>query len=398
MGEGRKHVDKRASVVHGDLWSVAGMDRGRADVRREDVGLRGDIEERRTDWIGHVPWDTWCTPWGVRVDRITHRCFHDPFSFHHALVRGRWAQVRFLPSARARFLVLAVVQVETWWIHPKGRHTPSLDLEPPSEPPPLCDCSADPGEVRSEQALGGSFSLPSAAGSVHLIHSDPSASLFPPVLPFRLSDQRPGSPPIHRFSIVPPVSSRNRTLPSMDVAHRRLTRSTCFVSIARAPGLLQDLPRASMASLLASRRLVPCPAPRARGAGARARPRARGTAVAVAQEAASDASSASTAPSEDDGFTYERFQELLDKFDFKFKAGDKVTGHVLRIDNRGAYVDIGAKSAAFVPTHEVSIGSLARVRSVEPKEREETRRGDGEERRKNGRVRTRRETEVEPCG
>eukprot|EP00894_Picocystis_sp_ML_P004150 jgi/Pico_ML_1/54667/g47.t2 len=150
----------------------------------------------------------------------------------------------------------------------------------------------------------------------------------------------------------------------MDVAHRRLTRSTCFVSIARAPGLLQDLPRASMASLLASRRLVPCPAPRARGAGARARPRARGTAVAVAQEAASDASSASTAPSEDDGFTYERFQELLDKFDFKFKAGDKVTGHVLRIDNRGAYVDIGAKSAAFVPTHEVSIGSLARIDEI----------------------------------
>lgn len=135
-----------------------------------------------------------------------------------------------------------------------------------------------------------------------------------------------------------------------------------MTDIAPAEQHLHDLRSVRMASLLACRRPVSCPAPRTRGAGAKAKPRVRGTAVAVAQEAASDASSASTAPSDDEGFTYERFQELLDKFDFKFKAGDKVTGNVLRIDNRGAYVDIGAKSAAFVPTHEVSIGSLTRVR------------------------------------
>ena len=45
-------------------------------------------------------------------------------------------------------------------------------------------------------------------------------------------------------------------------------------------------------------------------------------------------------------------------------AGDKVTGTVFSIDQRGAYVDIGAKGAAFVPSDELSLSKIERVRSV----------------------------------
>ena len=42
--------------------------------------------------------------------------------------------------------------------------------------------------------------------------------------------------------------------------------------------------------------------------------------------------------------------------------GDKVTGTVYSTDQRGAYVDIGAKGAAFVPSDELSLSKVERVR------------------------------------
>lgn len=48
------------------------------------------------------------------------------------------------------------------------------------------------------------------------------------------------------------------------------------------------------------------------------------------------------------------FEELLKKYEYNFKPGDLVKGTVYGFDSEGAVVDIGGKSAAVVPTKEVS--------------------------------------------
>ena len=47
-------------------------------------------------------------------------------------------------------------------------------------------------------------------------------------------------------------------------------------------------------------------------------------------------------------------------------AGDKVMGTVFTTDQRGAYVDIGAKGQAFVPMEELSLSKVDRVRTQQP--------------------------------
>ncbi len=47
------------------------------------------------------------------------------------------------------------------------------------------------------------------------------------------------------------------------------------------------------------------------------------------------------------------FEELLNKYDYKFSKGDLVKGTVVGIDNSGILVDIGAKAVAFVHPKEV---------------------------------------------
>jgi len=59
---------------------------------------------------------------------------------------------------------------------------------------------------------------------------------------------------------------------------------------------------------------------------------------------------------------YMELGRLLDTYDFKFNVGDKVTGSIFNVDNRGAYVDIGAKASAFMPTAEAAIVKLDSVR------------------------------------
>ncbi len=60
---------------------------------------------------------------------------------------------------------------------------------------------------------------------------------------------------------------------------------------------------------------------------------------------------------------YSVFEDLIKGVDFSFKQGDVVAGTVFEIDQKGAYVDIGAKSAAFCPTAEASLCKIGRVRS-----------------------------------
>ncbi|NJL88152.1 MAG: 30S ribosomal protein S1 [Leptolyngbyaceae cyanobacterium SM1_1_3] len=58
------------------------------------------------------------------------------------------------------------------------------------------------------------------------------------------------------------------------------------------------------------------------------------------------------------GFTHEDFAALLDQYDYHFNPGDVVPGTVFSIEPRGALIDIGAKTAAFIPIQEMSINRV----------------------------------------
>jgi len=60
----------------------------------------------------------------------------------------------------------------------------------------------------------------------------------------------------------------------------------------------------------------------------------------------------------DIGFTLEDFAALLDKYDYHFSPGDVVPGKVFSLEPRGALIDIGAKTAAFIPVQEMSINRV----------------------------------------
>jgi small subunit ribosomal protein S1 len=52
----------------------------------------------------------------------------------------------------------------------------------------------------------------------------------------------------------------------------------------------------------------------------------------------------------DIGFTLDDFAALLDKYDYHFSPGDVVAGTVFSLEPRGALIDIGAKTAAYILT------------------------------------------------
>ncbi len=58
------------------------------------------------------------------------------------------------------------------------------------------------------------------------------------------------------------------------------------------------------------------------------------------------------------GFTHEDFAALLDKYDYHFNPGDVVAGTVFSMEPRGALIDIGAKTAAYIPIQEMSINRV----------------------------------------
>ena len=79
-----------------------------------------------------------------------------------------------------------------------------------------------------------------------------------------------------------------------------------------------------------------------------------------------DASSSRAAgrDSEAVGFTLEDFASLLSKYDYNFKPGDVVNGTVFALESKGAMIDIGAKTAAFMPLQEVSINRVEHLSDV----------------------------------
>jgi len=68
--------------------------------------------------------------------------------------------------------------------------------------------------------------------------------------------------------------------------------------------------------------------------------------------------------SEGVGFTLEDFASLLSKYDYNFKPGDVVNGTVFALESKGAMIDIGAKTAAFMPLQEVSINRVEHLSDV----------------------------------
>lgn len=63
-------------------------------------------------------------------------------------------------------------------------------------------------------------------------------------------------------------------------------------------------------------------------------------------------------------YTDAEFDELLKKYDYSFQKGDLVKGIVCSYDSSGANVDIGAKTAAFVPVKEAVIDKNACIEDV----------------------------------
>jgi len=49
------------------------------------------------------------------------------------------------------------------------------------------------------------------------------------------------------------------------------------------------------------------------------------------------------------GFTHDDFAALLDKYDYHFSPGDTVAGTVFSIEPGRSLIDIGAKTAAYIP-------------------------------------------------
>ena len=72
----------------------------------------------------------------------------------------------------------------------------------------------------------------------------------------------------------------------------------------------------------------------------------------------------STITTQDVGFTHEDFAALLDKYDYHFSPGDVVPGTVFSIEPRGALIDIGAKTAAYIPIQEMSINRVEAAEEV----------------------------------
>lgn len=55
---------------------------------------------------------------------------------------------------------------------------------------------------------------------------------------------------------------------------------------------------------------------------------------------------------------YEDVEDMYEQANYRFKPGDKIVGTVYEVDEDGAYVEIGAKSAGFVPLSECSLAKL----------------------------------------
>ena len=65
-------------------------------------------------------------------------------------------------------------------------------------------------------------------------------------------------------------------------------------------------------------------------------------------------------------FSMDDFAKALEQHDYQFQKGQVVRGKVFQYESDGAYVDIGGKSAAFVPLTEASLKAVTNLAEVLP--------------------------------
>lgn len=75
-------------------------------------------------------------------------------------------------------------------------------------------------------------------------------------------------------------------------------------------------------------------------------------------------------PPSTEAFSMDDFAHALESYDYEFQKGQIVRGKVISYDTNGVYVDIGAKSLAFVPEQEVSLRGVKELSAVLPQDEE----------------------------
>ncbi len=65
-------------------------------------------------------------------------------------------------------------------------------------------------------------------------------------------------------------------------------------------------------------------------------------------------------------FSMEDFEKALEQFDYQFQKGQIVSGKAVSYETDGAFVDIGAKSPAFLPLQEASLRRITDISLVLP--------------------------------
>ena len=77
-------------------------------------------------------------------------------------------------------------------------------------------------------------------------------------------------------------------------------------------------------------------------------------------------SDSTSVPKSSQAFSMEDFENALQEYDYEFIKGQKVQGTVVQITSEGAYIDIGGKSPAFVPTNEAALGFVENLSTILP--------------------------------
>lgn len=77
-------------------------------------------------------------------------------------------------------------------------------------------------------------------------------------------------------------------------------------------------------------------------------------------------SDSTSVPNSTQAFSMEDFENALQEYDYEFTRGQKIQGTVVQITTDGAYVDIGGKSPAFVPTNEAALGFVNNLEAILP--------------------------------
>ncbi|MBD2021401.1 S1 RNA-binding domain-containing protein [Leptolyngbya sp. FACHB-36] len=70
--------------------------------------------------------------------------------------------------------------------------------------------------------------------------------------------------------------------------------------------------------------------------------------------------------STDASFSMDDFAKALEGYDYQFQKGQVVQGKPVSYESDGAFVDIGAKSPAFLPTEEASLRRVANLSAILP--------------------------------